>query len=453
MNEKVNTELKDYFEAYYNPLEDLEYRIYEEVNIRDRNPTQRDYSRVLYSSSFRRLQGKMQLLGVQSDKFYRNRLTHSLEVAQIAKSIAEILGEETGLDHVYKKDIYVVEAGALAHDIGNPPFGHHGERILNKLMEQGGGFEGNAQTVRVLHELEKKLPDNKGLNLTLRTILSIVKYNVPYRCGISKFIYKETFEELQEQLEKHAILPRTIDVQIVDLADEIAYAAHDLEDALSLKLFNIDEFIFEFKHECENNDAVEILEKLVSEAKKFARSASNYSSSEEFGLLFRKELTSNLVNTLILDIGLVEVTKKFKDKTGTSHDKELGFCTLGSLAKGLKDKTFKSINRSNIVQIYEKQGEKVIKGLFDAFCDKTFNKDNILLPVEYRMFEEANDEPRVRAISDYISGMMDSYAIKVFTDFYGSNAIEKVYDKDFFMDYRSSETKIKGTILFKGSTY
>lgn len=440
MVEEINKELREYVETYYYPLESIEKRIYNEENVRDRNPLQRDYSRIMYSSSFRRLQGKMQLLGIQNDKFYRNRLTHSLEVSQIARSIAEKIRTKTDLDDVYRDDIYVVEAGSLAHDLGNPPFGHHGERVLNKIMKDKGGFEGNAQTFRILHKLEKKLPDHRGLNLTLRTLLSTIKYFVPYKHNDEdeprekKFIYQDDYEFLQEKLEALHIFPRTIDVQIVDLADEIAYAAHDLEDALSLKLFNIDEFVFEFKQEYDDFTNKK-LDDLVSKAKEFARSASNYNSSEEFGLLFRKELTSNLVNLLINDIGLVTLSKDYKDITGTNHNKELGFCTLSNLAKGLKKKTFETINRSNIIQLYEKQGEKVIKGLFEVFKDENFNKNNLLLPVEYRKIAE-NDGGKERAITDYIAGMMDSFAIKLFSDYFGQSAIDKIYDKHYFSEYK-----------------
>lgn len=424
--------LAEYFREFYYPLKDLNMRVHhEDPTERARNEYQRDYSRILYSTSFRRLQGKMQLLGIQSDKFYRNRLTHSLEVAQIARSIAERMRNLTRLDDVYIDDIYVVEAGSLAHDIGNPPFGHHGERVLNQLMGNKGGFEGNAQTIRVLNNLEKKLPSKKGLNLTLRTLLSVVKYYVPYKedSKPKKFIYQPSFEFFESELSQY-LKPRTIDVQIVDLADEIAYAAHDLEDALSLKLFNIDEFLFEFKY-FTNPDDYDKLAEIVTKAKKFARSASNYNSSEEFGLLFRKELTSNLVNFLVNDIGLVEVTKEFRDKTGTINDLELGFINLKSFAKGLKDFTFSCINRTNIVQVYEKQGEKIIKGLFSAFNDVSFNKDNLLLPVEFRN----SDEGQERLIADYISGMMDSYSIKVFQDLYGKNAVDIIYDENYFAKY------------------
>ncbi|WP_409264864.1 dGTP triphosphohydrolase [Morganella morganii] len=115
---------------------------------RERNAYQRDYARILYSSSFRRLQGKMQLFEVDPEKFNRNRLTHSLEVAQIARSIA------SDLELKYP---VVVELAALAHDIGNPPFGHSGEKLLNKLSENIGGYEGNAQALRILRTLEKNI--------------------------------------------------------------------------------------------------------------------------------------------------------------------------------------------------------------------------------------------------------------------------------------------------------
>jgi dGTPase len=135
------------------------------------------------------------------------------------------------------------------------------------------------------------------------------------------------------------------------------------------------------------------------------------------------------------DIGVVEVEKKFIEKTGTKNDRELGFVTLDSFVDSLKAFTFKCINRSNVVQVYEKQGEKIIKGLFDAFSDDTFNKDNLLLPVEFRGTEE-NKESKERMIADYISGMMDSYAVQVFQNFYGKSASDIIYDVNYFRDYK-----------------
>lgn len=424
---------KEFVNEFYQPLkeESLSKRRHEEGPGRERNPFQRDYSRILYSSSFRRLQGKMQLLGVQQDKFHRNRLTHSLEVSQIARGIAENIQYLVEDEAVYSSDIYVVEAASLAHDIGNPPFGHHGEQIINKIMRDSGGFEGNAQTLRVLNNLEKKLPDHKGLNLTNRSLLSVVKYNYKNENGNKKFLYDEDYEIVNDICKDNNINLRTIDAQIMDLADEIAYGAHDLEDALSINLFNIDEFLFEFKKD-EENATFEKLKEIISQAKSVALGAKMYSSSEEYSFLFRKELISNIVNKLIQDIDVVKVSDELKKKTGTSNEYELGFENNADLAVGLKNLTFKCINRTDIVQVYEKQGEKIIKGLFEAFMDDEFNKDNKLLPVEFR-----EEEDRMRDISDYVSGMMDSYAVKVYEDIYGKSSLEKLYDPSYFKDYKN----------------
>lgn len=151
-----------------------------------RDRYQRDYARVLYSPSFRRLQGKMQLLGVNSANFHRNRLTHSLEVAQIARSIATELG---------LKNSTVAETCSLAHDLGNPPFGHAGEKVLDELAEKIGGYEGNAQTFRILRYLEKKSPHYFGLNLTFRTLLGVTKY-FNKKNEYKKFLYDDDYEFL-----------------------------------------------------------------------------------------------------------------------------------------------------------------------------------------------------------------------------------------------------------------
>lgn len=164
-----DSEVIEYAKEQENIISKLEYRVYKHDDGRsvNRQDLMRDYARVLYSSSFRRLQGKMQLLGVDASKFNRNRLTHSLEVAQIARSIAYDLE----LNHTV-----VAETASLAHDIGNPPFGHYGEVVLNDLSLACGGYEGNAQAFRILRTLEKKHYAYPGLNLNVRTLMAITKY-------------------------------------------------------------------------------------------------------------------------------------------------------------------------------------------------------------------------------------------------------------------------------------
>lgn len=386
---------------------------------RERNNYERDYARVLYSSSFRRLQGKMQLLGIRSDSFYRNRLTHSLEVSQIARGIANKLGYE-------KEDIFVVETCSLAHDLGNPPFGHYGEKILNKLSADIGGFEGNAQTIRILMNLEKKKPNIEGLNLTLRTLLGVIKYYNKSDEGKEKFIYTNNYEKLLTECESAETYPRTIDVQIIDIADEIAYAAHDLEDALSLKLFNIDELLYELNIS-KYKGATDKFKEIIDEAKTRAKSGNKYKSSEEFTFLFNKELTSIIVNQLINDIELINVGKEHINTTGTKCKKELGFKKLEDLAKGLKKTTFRCINRSDTIQIYEKTGEKILNGLYEVFTDKKYNSDYKFLPVEYRPNKDMCECNKRRLIIDYIAGMMDSYAISTYEKFFGKSSLEIKY--------------------------
>lgn len=421
---------QDFINSNLETLRKLNFRLNHEDKRRSRNEFKRDYTRVLYSSSFRRLQGKMQLLGVQNDKFYRNRLTHSLEVAQIARAIAENVGYESS-------ELYIVEAGALAHDIGNPAFGHYGEKILNKLCEEIGGFEGNAQTLRVLTRLEKKNPDSQGLNLTLRTLLSVTKYFRRKEEGSKKFIYNKNYDELSSLIEQHGINIRTIDVQIVDLADEIAYAAHDLEDALSLKLFSTDELQYEFALKAREDESFSqssgYLYEFIEKAKKFAEKSSTYKSSEEYAFILRKELTSILVNELIRDICLKEVDEEIVKKTGTKQPKELGFGRHNLLAEGLKMITFKTINRTDYIQTYEKLGEKVIKGLYEVFSDTNFNRDYLLLPVEYRPLNGQLDSPE-RLIIDYISGMMDSFAVTTYEKYFGSISSGHLYESKVFSE-------------------
>lgn len=411
---------------YYDPLRNslgISKRMHEETT-RTRNDGwyQRDFTRIMYASSFRRLQGKMQLLGIESDQFFRNRLTHSLEVSQIARSLAEKIGYSS-------VDTYVVESGALAHDIGNPPFGHHGERVLNELCKDIGGFEGNAQTLRILTTLEKKRPQFKGLNLTYRTLLSVVKYFNKFdhdleitdnRYNKQKFIYDDDYELLNQFVQENGIKLRTLDVQIVDLADEIAYAAHDLEDGLRQKSFTIDELLHDYKSKYGESESFQKLDEIVIECQENAGFGQKINSTE-YSSLFRKELTSAIVNILINDIDLVDIEDNEREKTKTSWDQELGFEKYSELANGLKKITFKCINHNYDVHKYERKGEKIIKELFDFY-----RKEPIYLPPEYRVEgngEKYKDETnhQLRLICDYISGMMDSYAISLHEEFIGDN--------------------------------
>lgn len=439
MSKLTNEDIKEIAEKY-RELEGLEKRKYTVDGDREREAYQRDYTRIMYASSFRRMQGKMQLLGIKNDSFFRNRLTHSLEVCQIARSIAEeISNKASEVDDSLKiynsKDIYVIEAISLAHDLGNTPFGHHGEKIMNELISENTTylknsmrFEGNAQTLRILTNLEKKGTDFRGLNLTYRTLLGVCKYFIPYSLEKKKFIYCDDYKDIKEFLEdnRKENIVRTLDVQIMDIADQIAYAAHDLEDALSLKLFTIDEVLYEMELRKDiYPGALNEFNKLVDKAKEKARVAKRFRSSEEYSSIFRKELTSIIVYTLINDISWKNVTEKEKSVTGTMHQKEIMLGECLDLAKALKYITFECINRTDIVKHYERKGDKVIKGLYEVYSNNEF-----YLPIEFRKEyygSNLNDQLKEQLIIDYIAGMMDSFAISSYKRFYGESSLDTIY--------------------------
>lgn len=424
MNDAIDEFKEQICREFLKPLQDNEkiaQRFYEEKN-RERSDGefQRDYTRILYSSSFRRLQGKMQLFAVQSDQFIRNRLTHSLEVSQIARSIAYKIG--------YKNDeIYIVEACALAHDIGNPPFGHAGERHLNELCKDFGGFEGNAQTFRILTTVEQKRADFQGLNLTYRTLLGVLKYYNKFNSALKgeefskqKFIYDRDYKLVEDIVKKTCVDLRTLDVQIVDLADEIAYAAHDLEDGLRMGTFTADEILHDFCNVTTNDNNKKKLEKILYDSKKRAGFKTKKIESAEFSKLYRKEITSRIIYTLINDIGIIHLSDGDKKKRGTTRDNEIGFVNFKDLASGLKRTTYKCITNNDQVYAYESNGKQMLSGLFDFY-----HKNPEYLPPEYRadniiqqyqenyMEEKANigikENLQKRLAIDYISGMMDEF--------------------------------------------
>lgn len=449
------TELITFLENHWEKVAKLEVREHEEnENIRERNPLKRDYARVIYSTSFRRQQGKMQLFEVNSKAFHRNRLTHSFEVAQIARGIVdELKNRIENNDNYYNDDeerrkkieenfikmSIVVETGALIHDIGNPPFGHHGERVLNSLASDI-GFEGNAQGIRVLRKIEKKSPEYNGLNLTYRTLAAIIKYFVPYDKvkdkKKKKCLYTDDYNDLLCKLKKlgyNEDLPfRTIDVQIVDLADEIAYCAHDLEDALASNYFTIDEFIFRLKSKL-NKQSKDDFEGWVESAKCFAEQKGDVGlQSEDYDFYFRRELISIIVNKLIEDINVITVDDDFQTKTGTKNKEELGFKNYKDLAEALKTTIFKCVTSSDNIMLYEKVGTKILTKLFELFMNDEYNEKGMLMPVEYRWNSEDSKETKARKVLDYISGMMDTYAIEVYMKHFGEDPFNVKYDGKIF---------------------
>ncbi len=419
----------------------------------------RDYARVIHSAAFRRLQGKTQLFpGVESD-YFRNRLSHSLEAAQIARSIAIRLNylekflQEPG--NAIEAD--VVEVAALCHDLGHPPFGHNGERALDECMKSFGGFEGNAQTLRILARLEKRenpsadpagfhgpKDDRCGLNLTARVLASTLKYD-----NKIAFDRKETdsLEKGYYEIESDVVTwfkrkvagqtdaPfKTVECQIMDIADDIAYSTYDLEDALKagfiipLDLSAAETEILEevarqvsvaLQTEFTAERARAVLSEIVEDialvkgggkqpidiASAAYRTSLNLSKS---GYL-RVEFTSQMVREFIDGVRF-----KPNDKIPALSSVQLA-PEIREKVEVLKRFNYVSLIMSPRLKVAEFRGGDIIKTIFEALADKE-KEGNRLLPDDFqRVFKRIEGHHQKRVISDFIAGMTDRYAL----EFYG----------------------------------
>src|SRR5213083_2362886 len=212
-------------------------RLYPEPVNATRNAFRRDCDRIIHASAFRRLAYKTQVFVFHEGDHFRTRLTHTLEVAQIARSLARALGLDEDL----------AEALALAHDLGHPPFGHAGERALDRCLAACGGFDHNAQTLRVVTALERRYAAFDGLNLTWETLEGLLKHNGPLtdRAGVAIGRYREhglphAIKEYEGVQELDLWSFSSAEAQVAALADDIAYDAHDIDDGLRAELFTFD---------------------------------------------------------------------------------------------------------------------------------------------------------------------------------------------------------------------
>lgn len=403
-------------ESQYKKLQNNECkkREYQEKLAEGRSEYARDYARILYSSAFRRLQGKMQILGIESTAFYRNRLTHSLEVSQIARSIAKTVSLKCGKEkEMYtEEELYLLDAAALAHDIGHSAFGHKGERVLDEIANRYGlRFESNAQNFRVLRKLDRHGSSKKGLNLTYRTLLAINKYICDEKeNNPKKFMYNNDFIFLAEFRKENKITQHTLDVQIIEIADDIAYAVHDLEDGLAQKVFTIDEInsgISYFKDNTgkikdeDRDNASQRFEEIIKEIKQHLISNKDSNTIQEYSHLFRKQLISKLTNEFVTSI----VFDKDKLCMNSTH---------AALCYILSKIIYQAATQNSLITLYELKGEIIIKSLFAIYMN-----NNSLLPPDYRPEEQNSICQKARYVIDYIAGMMDTYAISEFEHFTG----------------------------------
>ncbi|MFQ5674175.1 MAG: deoxyguanosinetriphosphate triphosphohydrolase [Nitrospinales bacterium] len=331
---------------------------------------QRDRDRVIHSSAFRRLEYKTQVFVYHEGDYYRTRLTHSLEVAQIARSISKALRLNEDL----------TEAISLAHDLGHPPFGHTGQKVLNLLMKNHDGFEHNRQSLRIVKLLEKKYPEFVGLNLTWEVLEGISKHARDPENPITRL---ESFR-----------FP-TLEAQVADCADGIAYNAHDLDDGITSGLLDI-------------GDLAKVA--LWSENEKLLK--------QKYTNLDRKMkkylVVRNIINTLVTDF-CKNTAKNIKTHhVQSAADVRSCAVRLGGFSAELGDKQnelrrflFKNMYNHHHVRRMEFKAGMYLTRLFEAYGQKPD-----LLPVS--VLRNRRDEAKERLICDYISGMTDRYAISEF---------------------------------------
>lgn len=340
-----------------------------------RNPYARDRDRIIHSGSFRKLEYKTQVFLNHEGDFFRTRLTHSIEVSQIARSITSELGLNESL----------AEAIALAHDLGHTPFGHVGGDTLDECLKADGfsnGFEHNFQSFRVVTTLEKRYKNFDGLNLTFSTLEGILKHSYPYHKSFLPSIIHEQFN-----LDKHP----SFEAMIVDRADEIAYTSHDIDDGVNSGLISFEDLK-------ESELAREILAKVEAEG-----------VGEENDEMFRYRFSSHLINHLVYSL-LEYSTPHLQDESNAMPiglDKELE-TQLKKLKKLLFQKMYQ---HKNIVRkMYA--GKQAIKGLYHGLME-----DEKMLPEFY--YKQLQTRKKHRVIADYIASMSDRYALNFYNEMYG----------------------------------
>ena len=438
-----------------------------------RSPLRRDFARLIHSAAFRRLQGKTQLFaGLESD-FFRNRLTHSFEVAQIAKTIALKLNHEELEERKHRLDTDLVEFAALAHDLGHPPFGHTGEMVLDELMRDHGGFEGNAQTLRILCRLEKKLDDVRsqigatgpiwyyegrdaavGLNLCSRSLASVLKYDreIPVQrsleSGLEKGYYASESPVVsrvkRDVLGSNGLTEvRVVECAIMDIADDIAYSTYDIEDAFKAGLRTpldllypsdqvLEDVARRVNKELGTGLSAPDVHDVITEVffvepeqgpvdewsnwyfRELGNSYSTAINSSASGF-YRTAFTSTLVNSFVNAVHL-ELDPRHPALSRVVMDEKERIAV-----SVLKHLTYVLLISSSRFKLVAHRGTSVVKTIFEALLGAG---GEALLPEDYRQkYQQAPEPLRLRVICDFIACMTDRYAV----EFYARLSSEAFY--------------------------
>ena len=369
-------------------------RLFDEPSSRTRSPFRRDCDRVIHSTAFRRLKHKTQVFVFHEGDHYRTRLTHSLEVAQIARALARQLGLDEDL----------TETLALAHDVGHPPFGHAGERALDSCLKAHGGFDHNAQTLRVVTSLEHRYPDFDGLNLTWESLEGIVKHNGPltgqngtptgrYRdhgvpVGISDYV--RTYD-----LELWSFA--SLEAQVAAIADDIAYDAHDIDDGLRAGLFAVDDL-----------KVMPLMAQIIAEI------AQRYPGLDDIrrGAELVRELISHLIGAVVLEAQRRLEAAKPKSVEDVRNYGEVLIAFPAAVAQAEAEiKAFLKLRMYRHPRVMRVMGDAE-QILFDLFARYQNRPDD--LPVEWLPPAGGAGETeteQARRIGNFIAGMTDRFAI------------------------------------------
>ncbi|OOG22720.1 deoxyguanosinetriphosphate triphosphohydrolase [Thioalkalivibrio denitrificans] len=354
-------------------------RRHPEAAPRYRGAYQRDRDRIVHSTAFRRLEYKTQVFVNHEGDLFRTRLTHSLEVAQIARSIARVLRLNEDL----------TEAIALAHDLGHTPFGHAGQDTLNRCMADFGGFEHNLQSLRVVDELECRYAEFDGLNLTFETREGILKHCSPAHARELGDVGCRFLERRQP----------TLEAQVTNLADEIAYNNHDVDDGIRAGLISIEQLmeIAMFRRECET-----------------VRTAHPSLDAKRT----RHEVIRRMINHLVCDLVDTSLERirtaapASPDDVRAQPEPLIGFSAqMRSDSLALKRFLREHLYRHEQVVQMTRKADRILSFLFSAYME-----DLHLLPAEHqaqarRFSQQHGDAGRARAVADYIAGMTDRFAI------------------------------------------
>ncbi|MBF0354167.1 MAG: deoxyguanosinetriphosphate triphosphohydrolase [Alphaproteobacteria bacterium] len=356
-------------------------RLHPEAESRTRSPFQRDRDRIIHSAAFRRLQYKTQVFVYHEGDNFRTRLTHSLEVAQIARSVSRQLGLDEDL----------AEALALAHDLGHPPFGHAGEDALKEMMKPFGGFDHNAQSLRVVTLLEARYPGFDGLNLTWETLEGLVKHNGPLAGAMPAYI--------SDYQARHDLELKTFpsaEAQVAALSDDIAYNNHDVEDGLRAGLFKVEDL-----------RQIPIVGPLIEEISR------RHPDLDQARLIHT--LVRELIGAMVLDLVAETRRRVAEAKPKTASDvRHLGRPLAGfseemvEADRALKKFLFAHMYRHYKVNRMTSKARRVVKDLFTLFL-----AEPECLPEEWR--ERASTKgtaETARLVCDYVAGMTDRFALE-----------------------------------------